>query len=173
MIGIKRTMDRQEFKGEVQDIVWKTFLWWALRRVVLGNYKCACLCAFVGVCTHAWPCACCARVLFFHCFMLNEHSGCSRGSLSIHWKHRAPAGLCARVHRQTSLVRPILPIRSRPFPVVSFHISNTVPSTTCHTLNRVTAVGHSLIQKGHANLFLQAVQTWMSCRFHRNDGCYF
>lgn len=99
----------------------------------------------------------------------HKHSGC-RTERSL--KHRAPAGPCVCEHyRPSFLHNPSC--QTEAFQTISFHISNTFPSTRGHTLNQVTAARLSLTQKGHVNLSLQAVQTWMSCRFHRNHGCYF
>lgn len=87
-------------------------------------------------------------------------------------KHRAPAGLCVCVCGLSPLfcTNPLLPNRST---LLSKPFLFAAPSTRGHTLKRVTAARLGLTQKGHVNLPLQAVQTWMSCRFHRNDGLLF
>ncbi len=97
-------------------------------------------------------------------------------------KHRAPSGLCVCVCVcECVCARTITPLLhnpscqteaclSKPF---LFNVCNTVPSTRGHTFNQVTAAWLSLTQKGHVNLSARAVQTWMSCRFQKNDGLLF
>lgn len=140
--------------------------WWY--ELIINVHVCECL---LG-CVPAWQCACCARVLFSTALCWTSIVAAAKAHWAFTKTHSTSWPVC--VHTITTLLhKPSCQNSSMLFQTISLHIFNTVPSTRGHTLNQVTAARLSLTQKGHVNLSLQAVQTWVSCRFHRNDGCYF
>lgn len=128
-----------------------------------GNYQRACLHTHA----HTRPCVCCARVLRLHRFASNELSGCSRLGVRSDTEHQL-ARVCTH-SRPSSFAQP--PPAKQKHAVPNRFFLFSVPSTRGHALNQGPRLG--LTQKGHVNLSRQAVQTWTSRGFHRNDGLLF